>query len=57
MPNDPQLNELATANLPAELKRKIAAEYFKLKLNHPNWKVYKAMKKAGEKHNVKFDFE
>lgn len=56
-PVDPQLNELATANLPADLKKKIAIEYWKLKLAHPNWKVHKAMKRAGEKYNVKFEFE
>lgn len=56
-PDDPQLKELVTADLPADLKKKIAMEYWRLKVAHPNWKVHKAMKRAGEKFNVKFEFE
>lgn len=47
-PADLQLNELALADLPADVKKKIAMEYWRLKLKHPNWKVHRAMKKAGK---------
>lgn len=38
-------------------KKFIAAEYARLCRLHPNWKVSKAMRKAGEKYNVKFEFK
>jgi hypothetical protein len=41
----------------AETKKLIAAEYMRLIRLHPKWKNSKAMRKAGEKYNVKFIIE
>jgi hypothetical protein len=52
-----QAKELEAANIPDDKKKLIAAEYMRLCKLHPNWKAHRAMRKAGEKYNVKFDFE
>jgi hypothetical protein len=49
--------DLNAADIPADKKKLIAAEYMRLCRKHPNWKAHKAMRKAGEKYNVKFTFE
>jgi hypothetical protein len=54
---DMQANELQAADIPAETKRLIAIEYDRLCKQHPNWKAHRLMRKAGEKYNVKFEFE
>ncbi len=51
---DPQMKELELADMPADTKKLIAAEYMRLRKRHANWKVSKAMRKAGEKYSVKF---
>lgn len=52
-----QAKELEAANIPEETKRKIATEYMRLCRQHPDWKAHRLMRKAGEKYNVKFEFE
>jgi hypothetical protein len=53
-----QLAEMENAlAIPAETKKLIAAEYLRLIQLHPKWKNSKAMRKAGEKYNVKFDIK
>lgn len=52
-----QGKELEVADIPADTKKLIAAEYVRLKRLHPNWKPSKAARKAGEKYSVKFDFK
>ena len=54
---DPQAEALELSDMPANTKKLIAAEYMRLRRIHPKWKVSKAMRKAGEKYNVKFEFE
>jgi hypothetical protein len=55
---DNQLKEIGTAaDLPIELKRKITIEYMRLRQIHPGWKPKKLARKAGEKYNVKFEFQ
>ena len=48
---------LEAANIPDDIKQKIAAEYWRLCKLHPAWKAHRAMRKAGEKFNIKFEFE
>jgi hypothetical protein len=48
--------DLEASSIPDDLKKLIAAEYVRLRGLHPEWKIYKAMRKAGEKYNVKFEF-
>jgi hypothetical protein len=52
-----QAKELEAADIPDHTKKLIAVEYIRLCRLHPKWKAYKAMRKAGEKFNVKFVFE
>ena len=54
---DPQAEALEIAEMPADTKKLIAAEYLRLRRIHPKWKLSKTMRKAGEKYNVKFEFE
>lgn len=55
--HDLQLKELTAADIPEATKKLIAAEFIRLQRLHPNWKPSKMARKAGEKYNVKFEFE
>lgn len=54
---DPQAEAIELTNIPEATKRLIAAEYMRLRRLHPNWKLSKTARKAGEKYSVKFEFE
>jgi hypothetical protein len=54
---DFHLKQLDASGISADTKKLIASEYMRLRRLHPGWKVLKAMRKAGEKYNVKFEFE
>lgn len=51
-----QLNELQAANLDPVLKENIANEYLRLCRRHPEWRKVRAMRKAGEKFGIQFEF-
>lgn len=52
-----QENALQLSDIPANVKTKIAQEYKQLCIKHPLWKKHRAMRKAGEAFNIKFEFE
>lgn len=51
-----QLEELNKSGLTKELKDKISQRFMMLAMKNPTWKISRALRKAGEFYNVKFEF-
>lgn len=51
-----QLDALDATSLSPDHKAKIAAKFMELRQKNPKMKAHRAIRKAGEAYNVKFDF-